>query len=82
MPSINMELTQMTSINTTQIQSLPYVSTAQVDFINSDVWMLLSEENVVNNAGNGIVCHSKSNDVNFNSNAHSHSYSHAETHYY
>ena len=74
MPSVSMELTRLTSINTSQDQSLSSVSTTQGYFINSDVSSCaVSVENGVNNAGNRIVCHSKSDAVNSISNAHSHS---------
>ena len=80
MSSISRELTQLTS-NALQGQSSPSDSTTHDHFINSDVsTCTVPVENCVNNAGNRIVCHSKSSVVNFDSSAHPHSDSHSETH--
>ena len=81
MPSVSRELTQLLTSNALQGQSLPSVSTTHDHFINSDVSTnTVPVKNCVNNAENRIVCHSKSNIVNFDSNAHSHFNSHTETH--
>ena len=74
MPSVSMELTQLTS-NTLQVQLSPSASTPYDHFINSDVSTCTVQ---INNAENWIVCHSKSSAVNFDSRTHSHSNSHTD----